>query len=35
MPATGTFLRWPAYFPHSFVDGADFTHPWFALPIRS
>ncbi|HEY1737434.1 MAG TPA: cytochrome b/b6 domain-containing protein [Acidimicrobiia bacterium] len=33
MPATGTFLRWPAYFPHSFVDGADFTHRWFALAI--
>ncbi len=33
MPASGTFLRWPAYFPHSFVNGADFTHRWFALAI--
>ncbi len=33
MPITGTFLRWPAYFPHSSVSGADFTHRWFALAI--
>jgi formate dehydrogenase subunit gamma len=33
MPITGTFLRWPSYFPEYWRFGADFTHRWFALAI--
>jgi formate dehydrogenase subunit gamma len=33
MPVTGTPLRWPSYFSHTIVSGADFTHRWFAFAI--